>query len=216
MKFFIDSVDVEAIKQYVDYGVIDGVTTNPSLMASTKFDLYQTIDAICRIVSGDVSVEVTSNDYEAMVQEGEKISSIADNIVIKLPVTWDGIKACKYFSSKGQKTNLTLCFSVTQALLAASAGATYISPFIGRLEDVGADGIELISNIRMIYDNYGFDTKILAASIRSLDHVNKAALCGADFVTIPPKIMSSLLDHQLTESGLLKFNQDWAKSGMKF
>jgi transaldolase len=216
MKFFIDSVDIEEIKKYVDYGMVDGVTTNPSLMASANVDLYKTIDAICEIVSGDVSVEVASNDYESMVREGEKISNIAANIVIKLPVTWDGIKACRHFSSKGRKTNLTLCFSATQALLAAKVGATYISPFIGRLDDIGGDGVELISNIRIIYDNYGFDTKILAASVRSLEHVTEAALYGADFVTVPSKIMSSLLSHQLTETGLLKFNEDWAKSGMKF
>jgi transaldolase len=213
MELFLDSVDGTEIEKYSTF--IDGITTNPSLMASSKANFYDTIDKICALVKGDVSIEVASNDFKTMVEEGDTIVAIAANIVIKLPVTWDGLKACKYFTDKGHKVNMTLCFSASQALLAAKVGATYISPFIGRLDDIGEDGMQLISEIRTIYDNYEFKTKILAASIRTIQHVTEAALYGADVATIPAKLMSQLVVHPLTDKGLEQFNQDWAKSGMK-
>ena len=215
MEIFLDSVDLVEIKKYRIYNVVDGITTNPSLMANSKMDFYDTINSMCELINGDISVEVVSNDFEEMVKEGDKILKIASNIVVKLPMTWDGLRACKYFRDSGAKVNMTLCFSPNQALLAAKSGATYISPFIGRLEDVGEDGIQLISDIRNIYNNYDFKTKILAASIRSTEHVFEAALCGADVVTVSAKILSQLVEHDLTSKGLEKFNQDWAKSGMK-
>ncbi len=213
MELFLDSVDLVEIKKYASF--IDGVTTNPSLMAGSNSDFQETTSSICNAVHGDVSIEVVSNNFDEMLKEGEKILSIAPNVVIKLPVTWDGMKACKYFADKGHKVNMTLCFSVSQALMAAKAGAAYISPFIGRLDDIGEDGMMLISEIRTIYDNYQFSTKILAASVRTPDHVIEAALCGADVATIPVKILSKLLDHDLTTKGLEQFNQDWAESGMQ-
>ena len=215
MEIFLDSVDLVEIKKYRIYNVVDGITTNPSLMANSKMDFYDTINSMCELINGDISVEVASNDFEEMVKEGNKILKIASNIVVKLPMTWDGLRACKYFRDSGAKANMTLCFSPNQALLAAKSGATYISPFIGRLEDVGEDGIQLISDIRNIYNNYDFKTKIPAASIRSTEHVFEAALCGADVVTVSAKILSQLVEHDLTSKGLEKFNQDWAKSGMK-
>jgi transaldolase len=215
MEIFLDSVDLLEIKKYRIYNVVDGITTNPSLMANSKMDFYDTINSMCELINGDISVEVASNDFEEMVKEGDKILKIASNIVVKLPMTWDGLRACKYFRDSGAKVNMTLCFSPNQALLAAKSGATYISPFIGRLEDVGEDGIQLIADIRNIYNNYDFKTKILAASIRSTEHVFEAALCGADVVTVSAKILSQLVEHDLTNKGLEKFNQDWAKSGMK-
>jgi transaldolase len=215
MEIFLDSVDLAEIKKYHAYNIIDGITTNPSLMAGSKMDFYDTINSICKLVNGDISVEVAANDFEGMVKEGNKILEIASNIVVKLPLTWDGLKACKYFESSGHKVNMTLCFSPNQALLAAKNGATYISPFIGRLEDIGEDGMQLIADIRNIYNNYDFKTKILAASIRTPEHVFEAALCGADVVTVPVAILSQLVEHDLTKKGLDKFNQDWAKSGMK-
>ena len=215
MEIFLDSVDFNEITKYQSYGIIDGITTNPSLMASADADFHEVVSKICSLVNGDVSIEVPSNDYENMIKEGEKILKIAQNIVIKLPVTWNGIRACKYFTDNGHKTNMTLCFSANQALLAAKAGATYISPFIGRLDDIGSDGMQLITDIRDIYDNYEFETKILAASIRTSEHVSEAAICGADVATIPGKLLSQLINHDLTDKGLAKFNADWAKSGMK-
>jgi transaldolase len=215
MEIFLDSVDLVEIKKYRIYNVVDGITTNPSLMANSKMDFYDTINSMCELINGDISVEVASNDFEEMVKEGNKILKIASNIVVKLPMTWDGLRACKYFRDSGAKVNMTLCFSPNQALLAAKSGATYISPFIGRLEDAGEDGIQLIADIRNIYNNYDFKTKILAASIRSKEHVFEAALCGADVVTVSAKILSQLIEHDLTSKGLEKFNQDWTKSGMK-
>ena len=215
MEIFLDSVDLVEIKKYRTYNVVDGITTNPSLMANSKMDFYDTINSMCELINGDISVEVASNDFEEMVKEGNKILKIASNIIVKLPMTWDGLRACKYFRDSGAKVNMTLCFSPNQALLAAKSGATYISPFIGRLEDVGEDGIQLIADIRNIYNNYDFKTKILAASIRSTEHVFEAALCGADVVTVSAKILSQLIEHDLTSKGLEKFNQDWTKSGMK-
>jgi transaldolase len=215
MKLFLDSIDIPEIKKYNDCGIIDGVTTNPSLMSSSKKSFHETVEELCAAVNGDVSIEVASNDFENMVKEGNKIVGLAKNIVIKLPVTWDGLRACKYFADKGHKVNMTLCFSASQALLAAKAGAFYISPFIGRLDDIGEDGMQLISEIRSIYDNYSFKTQILAASIRTVDHVIEAALCGADVATIPLKLIDELAKHPLTDKGLEQFNKDWAKSGMK-
>jgi transaldolase len=215
MKLFLDSTDIDEIKKYSSYGIVDGITTNPTLFTGSGGNFYKITEEICSLISGDVSIEVASNDYENMIIEGKKITAIAKNIALKLPVTWDGIRACRYFADNGAKVNMTLCFSASQALLAAKAGAEYVSPFIGRLEDSGEDGIALIADIRDIYDNYKIKTKILAASIRTPEHVSEAAICGADVATIPTKVFSLLLVHPLTDSGLRKFNEDWAKSGMK-
>ncbi len=213
MELFLDSVDIFEIKKYQDYGIIDGVTTNPSLMAKSSMGFEETASNICKIVHGDVSIEVASNDYNSMLIEGKKILEIAENVVIKLPITMDGIKACSYFAERGKKTNMTLCFSSSQAILAAKAGAAYVSPFIGRLEDVGADGIQLIEDIREIYDNFAYETKILAASIRNKNHLEEAAIVGADVATLPAKIIEELVQHKLTDAGLKQFNQDWNNSG---
>ena len=215
MQLFLDSINIEEIIKYNTFGLVDGITTNPSLMASSGKDFNKIASEICASISGDVSIEVASNDFESMIVEGKKIAAIAKNVVVKLPLTWDGIRACKYFSANKIKVNMTLCFSASQALLAAKAGATYVSPFIGRFEDNGGDGILLIANIRSIYNNYGFTTKILAASIRNPEDIIEAAIYGADAATVPVKVMAALLDHDLTKAGLEKFNQDWAKSGMK-
>lgn len=215
MKIFLDSIDLAAIHEYQDIGIINGVTTNPSLMAVSKMGFYETAKDICMLVKGDVSIEVASITYEKMIEEGNKILNISSNVVLKLPLTIDGLKACKYFSDKGYKVNMTLCFSVNQAILAAKCGAYYISPFIGRLEDVKEDGLRLIKDIRQIYNNYGYDTQILAASIRSTQHVKECAIIGADVVTVPTQILSELANHSLTALGLKKFSDDWAKSGME-
>ena len=215
MKIFLDSVDINEIKNYQSYGIIDGVTTNPSLMASAEGGFYDVATKIASVVDGDVSIEVSSNEYESMVEEGKKILEIGSNVVIKLPTTWDGIKACKFFSGGGHKVNMTLCFSPTQALLAAKAGACYVSPFIGRLDDIGENGMQLIADIRDIYDNYEFKTEILAASIRTCEHVADSAIYGADVATMTGKVLSKLIHHELTDKGLEKFNADWKKSGMK-
>jgi transaldolase len=216
MKIFLDSVDVAEISKFVDYGIIDGITTNPTLMASTPMSFSEIITELALLLKGDISVEVVSNDFQSMIKEGNKILEIDSNLVIKLPITWSGIKACKYFSKQNIKVNMTLCFCLNQALLAAKAGATYVSPFVGRLEDIGDDGIGLISDIRSVYNNYSIKTEILAASIRTLDHVKQVALNGANAVTLPIKILSEMINHQLTEVGLKKFNDDWIKSGKKF
>lgn len=213
MKFFVDTAVVEDIKELNDYGLLDGVTTNPSLIAKSGRDFKEVIAEICELIEGPVSAEVAAMDYDGMVAEGEHLAKIADNVVIKLPLTLDGLKACRYFSQKGIKTNVTLCFSANQALLAAKAGATYISPFIGRLDDINIDGMELISEIRDIYDNYGFETEILAASIRTANHVKDAALVGADVATIPPAVIKGLAKHILTDKGLEQFAKDWAATG---
>ncbi|NRB10906.1 MAG: fructose-6-phosphate aldolase [Rickettsiaceae bacterium] len=215
MQFFLDSIDIHEIEKYNNYGIIAGITTNPSLIAKAKTDFKGIIAEICKIVEGSVSVEVAANDFEYMVKEGDELTKIADNIAVKIPMTWDGIRACKYFANKGIKVNMTLCFSANQALLAAKAGAEFISPFIGRLEDIGEDGIGLVADIRTIYDNYNLKTKILAASIRNPEHVVEAAVCGADIATMPGNIMSELVSHDLTSKGLQKFNADWSKSGLK-
>ena len=213
MKFFVDTAVVEDIKELNDYGLLDGVTTNPSLIAKSGRDFKEVIAEICSVVDGPVSAEVAAMDYDGMVAEGDHLAQIADNVVIKLPLTLDGLKACRYFTNKGIKTNVTLCFTANQALLAAKAGATYISPFVGRLDDINIDGMDLIRDIRAIYDNYGFETEILAASIRSANHVKEAAIAGADVSTIPPSVIKGLAKHVLTDKGLEQFAKDWAATG---
>jgi transaldolase len=212
MKFFIDTADLAEIKEANDLGVLDGVTTNPSLCAKIGVsDFEGHIKKICDIVDGDVSAEVISTTYNEMVEEGRRIAAIADNVVVKVPLIKDGIKAIKTFSDEGIKTNCTLCFSSTQALIAAKAGATYISPFIGRLDDISTDGMHLIAEIVAIYDNYGYETEVLAASIRHPMHVVQAAQLGADVATMPLSVIEQLLKHPLTDIGLDKFLADWDK-----
>lgn len=213
MKFFVDTADVAAIRELNDLGMVDGVTTNPSLILKSGRDIIEVTREICGIVSGPVSAEVVALDADAMIAEGRKLAGIADNIAVKLPLTWAGLKACKVLSGEGNMVNVTLCFSANQALLAAKAGATFISPFIGRLDDVNIDGMELIRDIRQIYDNYGFATQILAASIRTVNHVSEAALTGADVMTAPPEVIRKLAHHPLTDAGLAQFMKDWEKTG---
>ncbi|MDZ7808567.1 MAG: fructose-6-phosphate aldolase [Gracilimonas sp.] len=210
MKFFIDTADLDEIKEANDLGVLDGVTTNPSLCAKIGVkDFESHIAKICDIVEGDVSAEVVSTTYEEMIEEGRQIAAIADNVVVKIPLIKDGIKAIKTFSEEGIKTNCTLCFSPTQALIAAKAGATYISPFLGRLDDISTDGMQLIRDIVTIYDNYGYETEVLAASIRHPMHLLECAKEGADVATMPLNVIKSLLKHPLTDSGLERFLKDW-------
>jgi transaldolase len=211
MKFFLDTAVVEEIKEGAALGLVDGVTTNPSLVAKAGRDFHTILREICAIVDGPISAEVVSLDTAGMLSEGKVLAKIHKNIVIKLPLTADGLKAAKVFSGEGIKTNVTLCFSPTQALLAAKAGATYISPFIGRLDDISHDGMQLIREIRTIYDNYDFKTQILAASIRHPIHVRDAAMAGADVGTMPLKTMMSLMKHPLTDIGLEQFLKDWEK-----
>ena len=215
MKFFIDTANLEQIKEAQDLGVLDGVTTNPSLMAKEGISGAQNIldhyVKICAIADGDVSAEVISTDYEGMIKEGEELAALHPNIIVKIPMIKDGIKALKYFSDKGIKTNCTLVFSAGQALLAAKAGATYVSPFIGRLDDISYDGVDLIAQIRHIYDNYQFDTQILAASVRHTMHVIKCAEVGSDVMTGPLSSILGLLKHPLTDSGLAQFLADYEK-----
>jgi transaldolase len=213
MKLFLDSADPKEIAALAATGLIDGVTTNPSLAAKTGQNLFDALAAICDLVKGSVSAEVTAVEAARMIEEGKKLAKIADNITVKVPLTWDGLRACKALSEEGHKVNVTLCFSPNQALLAAKAGATFISPFVGRLDDVGQDGMELIREIRQIYDNYGFATEILAASIRHAMHVRDAALAGADVATLPPAIFRQLVSHPLTDKGLAAFLEDWKKTG---
>jgi transaldolase len=216
MKFFVDTADVKEIKELAETGFLDGVTTNPSLIAKTGRNFLETIAEICDLVEGPVSAEVTATDTPTMLLEGRKLAKIAKNIAVKLPLTWDGLKACKVLTSEGTMVNVTLCFSANQALLAAKAGATFISPFIGRLDDIHIDGMELIEDIRTIYDNYpDFTTEILAASIRNPNHVKDAALVGADVVTVPANVLKSLANHPLTDKGLEIFLADWKKTGQK-
>lgn len=215
MKFFVDSAEVDAIAELNDIGMVDGVTTNPSLILKSGRDIIEVTREICAMVDGPVSAEVVALEADAMIAEGRKLAEIADNICIKLPLTWDGLKACKILTGEGFQTNVTLCFSANQALLAAKAGATYISPFIGRLDDINIDGMDLIGDIRTIYDNYGFETQILAASIRSANHMKDAALIGADVATAPPNVIKAMASHVLTDKGLDGFMKDWAKTGQK-
>jgi len=215
MKFFVDTADVKDIRELNDIGLVDGVTTNPSLIMKSGRDITEVTKEICDMIDGPVSAEVTATEFDGMIKEAKVLAKIAGNICIKLPLTMDGLKACKALTSDGHKTNVTLCFSATQALLAAKAGATYISPFIGRLDDTGLHGMELIGEIRTIYDNYGFQTEILAASIRTVNHVKEAALIGADVATVPPAVLKALVKHPLTDKGLEAFLADWAKTGQK-
>ncbi len=212
MKFFIDTADLNEIKEAKDLGVLDGVTTNPSLIAKAGVtDFEQHIRTICEIVEGDVSAEVLATTYDEIVEEGRAIAEIADNVVVKVPLIKDGIKAIKTLSAEGIKTNCTLCFNASQALIAAKAGATYISPFIGRLDDISTDGMQLIADIRLIYDNYDIKTEILAASIRHPMHFHESARIGADVATMPLKVIEQLLKHPLTDIGLEKFLADSKK-----
>lgn len=214
MKFFIDTANLDEIKEAVELGLIDGVTTNPSLVAKEgDVDFKKHIAKICKLVKGDVSAEVTALDTAGMLKEGRELAKIAKNVVIKVPLTLDGLKACRTFRSEGTKVNVTLCFSAAQALLAAKAGASYISPFIGRLDDISQDGMQLIRDIVQIYDNYGFATEVLAASIRHPMHIVDCALAGADVATIPFKVITQLVKHPLTDKGLESFLADWKKSG---
>ena len=213
MKIFIDSADAGELRALAPSGLVDGVTTNPSLIAKAGRDFFETLRDICAALPGPVSAEVVAQDCETMLAEGRKLRGVAGNIVVKLPLTPEGLKACKALSAEGHPTNVTLCFSAVQALLAAKAGATYISPFLGRLDDGGQDGMELIREIRALYDNYGFTTQILAASIRSPAHVRDAALAGADCATIPPAVFKALYKHNLTDAGLEAFLKDWRSTG---
>ncbi len=214
MKFFIDTANLDEIREANELGMIDGVTTNPSLVAKEgDVDFAEHIAAICEVVKGDVSAEVTSLDTEGMLREGRELAKIAPNVVIKCPLTLDGLKATRIFREEGTKVNVTLCFSAAQALLAAKAGASYISPFIGRLDDIGQNGMQLIHDIVQIYENYGFATEVLAASIRHPMHIVDCALAGADVATIPFKVITQLVKHPLTDKGLEGFLSDWKKSG---
>jgi transaldolase len=211
MKFFIDTADIDEIRDAASLGILDGVTTNPSLIAKEGRDFHTVLKEIVSIVNGPISAEVTATEVEGMMEEAHVLAAIHPNIVVKLPLTADGLRACKRLSDEGIKTNVTLCFSASQALFAAKAGATYISPFIGRLDDISQDGMELIQEIRAIYDNYGFETEILAASIRHPLHVVQSALAGADVATIPHKVIGKLIKHPLTDIGLENFLADWKK-----
>jgi transaldolase len=213
MKFFVDTAEIKDIRDLYETGLLDGVTTNPSLIAKSGRQFKDVIKEICSIVPGPVSAEVAATDYDGMIAEGHVLAKLAENVVVKVPLTIDGLKATKTFSKEGIKTNVTLCFSPNQALLAAKVGATYISPFIGRLDDINLDGVELIEQIRTIYDNYDFKTQILAASIRSPNHITQVALAGADVATIPPAVIYKLADHPLTKSGLEAFVKDWKATG---
>ena len=215
MRFFVDTAEIDAIAELNDLGMVDGVTTNPSLIMKSGRDILEVTKEICALVDGPVSAEVVATEADAMIAEGRKLAGIADNIAVKVPLTWDGLKACKVLSDEGRMVNVTLCFSANQALLAAKAGATFISPFIGRLDDINIDGMELIADIRTIYDNYGFDTQILAASIRTVNHVTEAARIGADVMTAPPAVIKAMANHPLTDKGLDAFMKDWAKTGQK-
>jgi len=215
MKFFVDTADVDAIKELNETGMVDGVTTNPSLIKKSGRDILEVTKEICAIVDGPVSAEVTATEADAMIEEGRKLVQIADNIAVKVPLTWDGLKACKTLTDDGHMVNVTLCFSANQALLAAKAGATFISPFIGRLDDIHLDGMDLIADIRNIYDNYGFETQILAASIRTVNHVLESARIGADVMTAPPAVIKSMINHPLTDKGLDQFLADIKSANIK-
>jgi transaldolase len=214
MKFFIDSADTKAIAELAATGMVDGVTTNPSLVAKSGRDFKDLITEICSLTDGPVSAEVTALDAATMLSEADELLAIADNVCIKVPLTWDGLKATRSLADNGHKVNVTLCFSANQALLAAKAGAAYISPFVGRLDDIAADGMGLIADIRQIYDNYpDLETEILVASVRSPEHMRQTALIGADVATLPPEVLRSLISHPLTDKGLEAFLADWQKSG---
>ena len=213
MQLFLDGSDIEKIRKFSKLGLIDGVTTNPSIILKSGKNMIEVISELAEIVSGSVSAEVSALDSEKMIEEGIKLSEIAKNVTVKLPITWDGLAACNALSKKGISINMTLCFSASQALLAAKAGAEYVSPFIGRLDDLNLKGVELISDIKLVYSNYKFPTKILAASIRTINHVKECARHGADVATIPINIFERLVKHPLTDSGLSQFTADWEKTG---
>jgi transaldolase len=213
MKFFADTAEVKDIRELADMGLLDGVTTNPSLVAKAGRNFKEVVAEICGIVEGPVSAEVTALDFDGMMREAAELRKIAKNVAVKVPLTLDGLKACKALTGDGGMVNVTLCFSANQALLAAKAGATFVSPFIGRLDDIHSDGTELIAEIRQIYDNYGYDTEILAASIRTALHVKQVALIGADVATCPPAVIKSLVKHPLTDKGIEMFLADWKKTG---
>jgi transaldolase len=213
MKFFVDTAEINEIKELAGTGLLDGVTTNPSLIAKSGRDFKEVIAEICKAVEGPVSAEVTALDADTMISEGKKLAKIAKNVAVKVPLTLDGLKACRTLTQAGTMVNVTLCFSANQALLAAKSGATFISPFIGRLDDINIDGMELIREIRHIYDNYDFTTEILAASIRTPNHVKDAALAGADVATVPPAVLKGLVKHPLTDKGIESFLADWKKTG---
>jgi len=213
MKFFVDTADIKQIEELLPTGLVDGVTTNPSLIAKNGDDMAKTIKTICSIVSGPVSAEVTATDFDTMLQEGKYLSSLANNIAVKVPLTVNGLKTCKALREQEVKVNVTLCFSAEQALLAAKAGASFISPFVGRLDDTGENGMNLIEDIVDIYENYGFETEVLVASVRSKQHVVEAAIIGAHVATLPPKVIHELYEHPLTKKGLDAFLNDWKKTG---
>ena len=215
MKFFVDTADVAAIAELNDLGMVDGVTTNPSLIMKSGRDITEVTKEIAEMIDGPVSAEVVALEADAMVAEGRKLAQIAPNIAVKVPLTWDGLKACRQLSSEGHTVNVTLCFSANQALLAAKAGASFISPFIGRLDDINLDGMQLIADIRQIYDNYDFETEILAASIRTVNHAFEAARIGSDIMTAPPEVIRKMAQHPLTDKGLEAFLKDWEKTGQK-
>lgn len=215
MKFFVDTADIAAIRELHELGVVDGVTTNPSLIMKSGRDIREVTAEICALVDGPVSAETVAPDADGMAAEGRELAKIADNIAIKVPLTWEGLKACKTLSDEGRMVNVTLCFSAAQALLAAKAGATFISPFIGRLDDINLDGLQLIADIREIYDAHGYETEVLAASIRSVNHMTECAKIGADVATAPPAVIKAMAAHPLTDKGLAAFLADWEKTGQK-
>lgn len=213
MKFFIDTADIEEIRDLASTGLVDGVTTNPSLVAKSGRNFLEVVEEICGVVNGPVSAECVATDFDTMLKEGRKLSKIADNIAVKVPLTEAGLKTCKALSDDGVMVNVTLCFSPAQALLAAKAGATFISPFVGRLDDIGQDGMDLIADVVTIYENYGFATEVLVASIRHPVHVVQAAKMGAGVATLPPKVLRQLFSHPLTDKGLAAFLKDWEATG---
>jgi len=213
MKIFLDSADIDEIKAYTSTGLVDGVTTNPSLIAKSGRNILDTISEICDLIDGPVSAEVTATDFDTMLKEGKKLAALAKNVTVKVPLTEDGLRTCRALSDAGTQVNVTLCFTAGQALLAAKSGATFISPFVGRLDDLGQDGMGLIEEICTIYNNFGYDTEVLVASVRSSQHVVDAAMMGADVVTLPPKILGALYKHPLTDKGLDAFLVDWKNTG---
>ena len=213
MKFFVDTANIKEIEKLVPTGFVDGVTTNPSLIAKQGVDMGETIKAICSLVSGPVSAEVTATEYAKMLEEGLYLASLAKNIAVKVPLTFEGLKVCKALREKNIMVNVTLCFSAAQALLAAKAGASFISPFVGRLDDIGEKGMDLIEDIVIMYENYAFETEVLVASVRTKQHVIDASVIGAHVATLPPKVIYELYEHSLTEKGLKAFLDDWAKTG---
>jgi transaldolase len=215
MKFFVDTAEISEIRDLAALGLLDGVTTNPSLIKKSGRDFIEVVREICEAVDGPVSAETVSLEYEGMMAEGRKLAQLAPNIAVKVPLTWDGLKACRALSGEGRMVNVTLCFSANQALLAAKAGATFISPFLGRLDDINLDGMDLIRDIRQIYDNYDFQTEILAASVRTVNHVKEAALIGADVVTAPASVLHKLAEHPLTDKGIAAFLKDWEATGQQ-